>query len=620
MTTSFLQHADLSPDARLVAYATLTEHRDHDARRLWMCASDGSGRRELAVDDAGVFRWSTRDDVLAVVAPVDGVDQLHLVDVDGGVRLLTSFARGVAGDLAWSDDGREIAVAVRHDEVRPTERVVDEVDAMGRVDEQVSDIHLIEVATGASTRITDGPTIDRHPRWTSDGERIAFVRSYPPEAARPIEQPLWVDRSGAITESMWAGSANCTVVPLDDGRTILCASRHADRPRGVVPSLYVAAVDGELDDRTAGLDRHLLLSTLGDQPSAIEDPKRFVGVHADHAIVGAPGRGTAEVLRVALTGPVRCEVVLDGERGCHPLAVRGATLLFAESAMDRPPTLRSLDLDTGRETTVVDTNPAWVPRLRVTPLDVESNGDRIDAWFLRPSGAPAGPLPTVLIIHGGPYELFGHTYYHDAHVLADAGFGVVMANPHGSIGYGSDFARSIVGRPGDLEIDDLLAALDAAVAAGLADPDRLGTCGCSYGGFMSAHLVGRTDRFGAAVIENPMIELFSMRRTSDVGPDLLDEMLDGTPETAEARYRAHAPLTYAPQCTTPSLLVLGERDRRCPPDQGEQFHRALMAAGCTTEVVWLDEAAHADSTLGEHAVRATQNRALVDWMRRHLLA
>ena len=155
------------------------------------------------------------------------------------------------------------------------------------------------------------------------------------------------------------------------------------------------------------------------------------------------------------------------------------------------------------------------------PLDVISHGDRIQSWFLSPTNAGT-PLPTVLIVHGGPYEAFGHCHYGDAHLLVEAGYGVVIANPRGSIGYGADFATSIFGRPGMEDFDDLM-AVDRAVELGWADGDRLAVCGLSYGGYMSAPMAARSDRFRAAVIENPRIEMRSFRDTSDIGVDLLGE-------------------------------------------------------------------------------------------------
>jgi len=625
MVDVFLTAADLSSDATMVAYATLRTERSVDRKQMWISTLDGDGSEPIEVElpgPAGPLAWSPRRNVLAAGVLIDGVRQIVLVDPDGGWRPITNAVRGIAGSFCWSPDGSELAASVLHDRPPTIDRAVAVMDGIGSVAEQASDIHVIDVATGASIPLTDGPAVDRWPTFDSLGSRIFFTRSFEPDSTIPAEQAMLVDRHRVIDKMTWTASSNSTMAPLPDGRMVLVATRQSDRPRGVPASLYVRSHDGAMADRSDGLDLHLLLSTLADQPSEIEDPRRFVGVHEGDAIVGVCRQGAAQVVRLSLSGPVASTTILDGERGCHPLALKGDRLLFVESTMHRPPTLRLLDLTTGSESTVVDPNPNPSPEplsraFDIHPLDVVSHGDPIQAWFLRPSGRAAGALATVLIIHGGPYEAFGHTYYGDVHLLVEAGYGVVIANPHGSIGYGETFATSIFGRPSHQEVDDLLAVLDHAVELGLADPDRLAVCGLSYGGYMSAHLVGRTDRFRAAVIENPMIDMRSFRATSDIGADLLDEMLQGGPDEVPDRYRDCSPLHYAEHCRTPSLLVLGEEDLRCPPSQGLQFRDALRRSGCATDVVWLPGAAHADSVVGPADVRKAQDRALLDWMQRY---
>jgi dipeptidyl aminopeptidase/acylaminoacyl peptidase len=152
----------------------------------------------------------------------------------------------------------------------------------------------------------------------------------------------------------------------------------------------------------------------------------------------------------------------------------------------------------------------------------------------------------------------------------------------------------------------------------LADPERLGVCGLSYGGYMSAWMVSHTNRFRAAVIENPVTNFWSMYGTSDIGLVFVPEILDGTPDDAMDQYLLSSPVSTAHRCITPTLLVLGEEDHRCPPEQGLQFYSHLKRAGCVAELLMLPGAAHADSCAGPIAVRRAQNEALLDWMVRYV--
>jgi dipeptidyl aminopeptidase/acylaminoacyl peptidase len=255
------------------------------------------------------------------------------------------------------------------------------------------------------------------------------------------------------------------------------------------------------------------------------------------------------------------------------------------------------------------------PTVRTLPVTAP-DGVPVDAWALVPPGD--GPWPAVLYVHGGPCAAaFGSTFVIDFQVLVGAGLAVLCHNFRGSSGYGSEFAAKIFGQWGKQGELDHHAALDAAVAAGIADPERLGVCGLSHGGFATCWLLSTSDRFRAGVAENPATSAAAAYGVIDSESWLVAEFGGPPSEHAEA-YRDASPLTYAPNCRTPLLFVVGEQDLRCHPIESEQFYRVLKTNGVPTEMVRLPNSSHGGSATGPVPARIAQNQALVDWFTRHL--
>ena len=246
------------------------------------------------------------------------------------------------------------------------------------------------------------------------------------------------------------------------------------------------------------------------------------------------------------------------------------------------------------------------------------DGAQVEGWLMKPPGG-APPYPTILYIHGGPHHGWGHIFSFDFQMLTGAGYAVLLVNYRGSTGYGDDFSNATNGpHHMELEYADLMATVDHAIAEGLADPDRLGVCGLSYGGCLSCWIIAHNDRFKAAVPENPLTNRASWYGVSDMGPTHPESVGGHLFEVPEA-YRRCSSITYAHRCITPTLLIQGEKDLRVPAEQSEQFYTVLQANGCTVEMLRLPESPHSGSIGGPLEVRRAQNEALLDWMNRYVL-
>ena len=213
-------------------------------------------------------------------------------------------------------------------------------------------------------------------------------------------------------------------------------------------------------------------------------------------------------------------------------------------------------------------------------FDVDRGGTIVEAWLLKPPGLdPDKKYPVVLDVHGGPHGFYGYGFNAVQQTLASHGFLVVFSNPRGSGSYGREFAEQVRCDWGGEDYLDLMAVLDAALERPYADAKRTGIWGYSYGGYMTAWAIGHTQRFKAAVCGAPCFDLESMYGTSDISHAWGPYQWGGKPHEASEAFAAHSPSTFAHRATTPTLIMQGEADDRCPIGQGEQMFVALKQAG-----------------------------------------
>jgi len=203
----------------------------------------------------------------------------------------------------------------------------------------------------------------------------------------------------------------------------------------------------------------------------------------------------------------------------------------------------------------------------------------------------------ILYIHGGPHWNYGNVFFPEMQLLAGQGYWVLLVNPRGSTGYGHDFTFATRGRWGMEDYQDLMKAVDVAIARGGVDTTRLGVAGGSYGGFMTNWVVGHTNRFAAAEADRSIYDWYSWYGSSDA-QGLTDYEFSGPPWDADSLYRVLSPMTYATRIRTPLLIVHSEDDRRTPITDGEQLFVMLRKRGVPAEFVRYPRSYHGLSRTG----------------------
>ena len=636
----FLNGGVLSPDQSKAAYCVVEidaeDDKEYSAIHLLDCASGNS--RQLTAGRAKDSRpaWSPDGKSIAFVSDRGGAAQLYLLPIDGGeARQLTSGERGIgSGGFAWSPDGGRIAFCAAPGAEAPdlskepyrVDRKVYRFDAIGYLDDAVQDIFLLDPDSGETKQLTDDRSNNINPRWAPDGRSILYDANMGVDADRAITPDLMtVDLDGNCKTLLegWTVISAASFTP--EGDRIVFVGRPTDgKPIGTKSDLYTLDLaTNTIECRTANLSVGVGGYLSMDMPVAgISAANTQVSDDGAVAYVPVQAGGTNHVYGVALNGAEDCQSLTDGDCAIYPQSLVGDALLYARTELNAPPELWLQDLSTGENRQLTQLNAEHLARIKLPKtqrlLWPSDDGVEVEGWYMKPAVGTA-PYPTILYIHGGPHAAYGNAFHFDFQMLAGAGYGVLFLNHRASTGYGDEFSTAIKGDWGNLDYKDLMSGVDYAIALGLADADRLGVCGTSGGGNLSCWVIGQTDRFKAAIPQNPVTNWRSFYGTSDIGIWFGVQQMGGHPHEIPDVYEKCSPITFAHNCKTPTLMVQSELDWRCPAEQSEQFYTVLKANGCVVEMLRQPGGSHGASIYGEINLRRAHNDAMLDWFARYVL-
>ena len=597
-----------SPDGKWVAYTVSTIDLEKDKRDtdLWMASWDGKEEVRLTSSPDGESspRWSPDGRYLSFLASRGTEEekkagaQVWLLDRRGGeARKLTDIKGGI-DDYAWAPDGKRLVLVVNDpdpaDEPEKMEGwkrkakppvVVDlyrfKRDRAGYLKAPATHLWLCDAETGKAEQLTKGPYDDGAPAWSPDGLRIAFVSDRGPESDRRPNSDLHVIEAKAGAEPRrltdFLGPDDGRPVWSPDGRRI--AFLRGDEPRYMAYNLNKLAVvpadGGPVSILTGALDR----GVSGPLAWAPDGKSLLFIVTDDRA--SYVGRMPAE------GGPV--EALTIGRRAVDNITLGpdGALTLLAGTATEVDE-VHALEPD-GKLRRLSHQNDALLAELKLaTTEDFTSkskDGTLVNGLLVKPAGYEAGKrYPLLLRIHGGPNMQEEHGFSFDRELFAANGYVVLAVNYRGSAGRGSAFQKAIYGDWGRKEVMDLLGAVDRAIAMGVADPDRLGIGGWSYGGILTDYTIATDARFKAAISGAGSALQLSMYGSDQYIRQYETEI--GVPWKAQEKWlRISYPFFQADRIRTPTLFLGGEKDFNVPIIGGEQMYQALKSLGVDTQLV-----------------------------------
>jgi len=632
----------IRPDGRSVAYVRTSFEvmTDRARRSIWLVDAD-SGEQMPLVTVAGSHaspRWSPSADRLAYVSTAEGGrPQLFVRWLQSERTAKLAELVEAPSNLSWSPDGRWIAftmfvpdekkklgVAPPKPEgaqwAEPLEFISDiayRADGAGYLRPGYSHVYVVSTEGGMPRQLTFGAYTYGALSWAPDGSYLVVTGNRNENWRRqPLNTEIYrvslVD--GAITPLTYSDGPDKAAQVSPDGKSIAYLG-FEDRLLGYQNlELRLMNPDGSGSrSLTGALDRSI------DNLKWAPDGRGLYVQYDD--------KGTTKVARVALDG--RMEPVAQGLSGASldrpytggefSVASRG-TVAFTSGTGARPSDVSIIRAGRRMQLTHLNEGVLAGKALgEVRPLKVTSSFDQraIDAWVVLPPGYDRSKkYPLILEIHGGPFSAYGPLFSTDCQLYAAAGYVVLYANPRGSTSYGSEFANLIHhSYPGN-DYDDLISSVEAAVQAGYADPDNLFVTGGSGGGLLTAWIVGKTQRFKAAVAQKPVVNWASVALTSDLSMLMSKYWFGKLPWEDPMSYWTRSPLSLVASVTTPTLVLVGDQDFRTPLSDSEQYYQALQLHGVPTGLVIVPGASHGGLTArpSQSAARAS---AILAWFEKY---
>jgi dipeptidyl aminopeptidase/acylaminoacyl peptidase/CubicO group peptidase (beta-lactamase class C family) len=612
----------LSPDGETIAFTLTCPDRESDGYRteIWTVPYQGGDARRLTNgDNDSCARWSPAGDRLAFLR--DG--NIWILPVAGGeATKLTELPLG-AGEPVWSPDGTRIAFSapVSLDPSRQDSDplVIDQLgfkaDGVGLTKARRMHLFVIDAGSGPNRQITFGDLNVSTPVWSPDGRSIAYSTSTAAERDLEVAAVVHtVSPDGGVPCRLSPSAGVFHVVGWSpDGRSLLVHGQ-AQLRAGHDLLYSLPAAGGEPVCLLPSFDRNVMPGAPG-YPGA---PPQF-GDGGQRIFFCARDRGAVHAFSVPAGGGTPA-LMAGGARVVAGLSVAGDRFAYVAA-------------------TPTSSGEIWAGDKQLTHFFAEAlpdvellapeertftapDGTELHGWVLSPPDADR-LAPLLLDIHGGPHNAWGpafdgiHLYQQ---TLAHQGWSVLKLNPRGSDGYGEEFMRAVVGGWGLSDEGDFLAAVDAMIESGSCDPSRVVVTGYSYGGYMTCWLTSRTNRFAAAIAGGCVSNCVSLAGTSDLGRFLAQMELEASVNDSVERLFEQSPIGRVAEVNTPTLLLHGEADHRCPVGQAEEWFTALRDRRVEVEMVRYPDAGHLFILNGQPSHRIDYGRRIESWAVEHVQA
>jgi len=622
----------ITRDGTTVAYSVASVNAADDSREwaIWVTELESGVSSKISAGHAGAYspRWRPNTTHLAFLsAGLESAsgDQLWLYDPETRRLEQLSDVDGGISDYAWAPDGERVVLVVENgaavsgpgDPAKPIviTRFHFKQDGVGYLGSAQSDLQILDLDSGNVTSLTSSPYDEILPAWSPDGSRIAFVTKRGDDPDRHDNWDVYAIDPEAkadavrLTHTTYAesnpdGWGGRPVWNSDSSRLVYTLDREPSLSYYALSELGTVSASGDTDRMiTAKLDRN----TMSPQWSA--DGETVYFLLEDEMIVylaTIPADG-GTVTR--LTDGAQTIRSFDVSETGQVAVIFGTT--------EQPDEVGRLS--GGHIQKLSHQNDAWLDQLSLGETEVidfsSADGTRIRGLLLKPPDYEQGKqYPTILRIHGGPVGQFRRAFNFEWQLLAANGYVVVGVNPRGSSGRGEAFQRAIFGDYGHGDVPDVLAAIDYLVDKGIADKDRLGIGGWSYGSMLTNYTIASDTRFKAATSGAGVSNMLALYGSDEWIRHWELEL--GSPwENTAAWLRLSYPFLHANRISTPTLFLCGEKDINVPLVNSEQMYQALRKIGVDAELIIYPNEYH---QISRPSFRRDRLQRYVDWYDKYL--
>jgi dipeptidyl aminopeptidase/acylaminoacyl peptidase len=632
--------ATVSPDGTQVLYTVRQWEEERDRMesrtRIWKVAVAGGPSRQITFGERGDSQpqWSPDGRYISFVSargastgddPPRG--QIHIMRSDGGEAWKLTDAKEAIASYSWAPDSTRIAFVTTEPRSRDEEAALRKRD-----DERIFEgdfrhqhVWIIQIDTKTATRVTQGNgyTVSGSPSWSPDSKHFVFSAK-PTTMIRDYRSDVYVADVAANAIDKISTNAGPDSQPAwsPDGASIAWVSEPtAAKPLGdgTLPS-YVGhghLIVYDVAKKTARDAASRAFDIDAGAPHWSADSRRIVFIAGKRAYSEA---FAFDLVTGAYTHLSRQKTLQYGSRSKD-----GNVVVVTMDSPDAPAEVFATDGAFATFRKLTDTNPQTA-NFALGQTEVltwkSSDGMEVEGVLLKPVGYDSAKrYPLLVVAHGGPSGAFTNGYrvggLEGGQMWAGRGWAVFYPNPRGSTNYGEKFLQANVNDWGGGDYRDIMTGVDALVARGIADSERLAHIGWSYGGYMTAWVITQTTRFKAAMVGAGLTNMTSMYGTNDI-PNVLVTYFGGIPnQETMPLYAGRSAMSFIDKVTTPTLILHGANDERVPTGQAYELFRGLKDRGKTTELVFYPREGHGIAEYYHQKDRLTR---IYDWVTRYTLA
>jgi len=613
----------ISPDDQYVIYERRAFDIMSDSTRvnLWQVAIDGSEHRPILSGKSSYYmpRFSPDGKRLAYISSFEGSAQLYVRWLDTGQTARVTDLQNTPTDIAWSPDGKWLAFSMftplktkklfKNMPEKPKgakwageAKYIDQTyyrsNGKGFLKRGYQHLYVVPSDGGTAQRVTHGNYHHNgNINWTKDSQALIISGNFNKDwEYQPLESEIYkiAIQSGNVSDLSNRLGPDFNPVLNPQGNKIAYLSFKDRKLSSQNPDIYLMNSDGkQVKNLTPKFDRPI---------SNIQWAKNGKGVyftfddHGQKQLGYVSTQGKVSKLNIKLGGQSLGRPYTSGD---YIIGNKGK-IVYTLANVDRPADLaftqhKKRKAKTHQLTHLNDDIFAHKALASVKALTIKSSLDHktIEAWIALPANFDQSKkYPLILEIHGGPHAAYGPNFASEIQLMTAKGYVVVWANPRGSTSYGEDFANLIHHNYPSNDYQDLMDVVDNVIAQGYVDEQQLFVTGGSGGGVLTAWIVGKTDRFRAAVVVKPVINWLSFVLTADSYTYFTQYWMPGMPWDNVEHLWKHSPLSLVGNVTTPTMLITGEVDYRTPMSETEQYYQALKLQKVETAMVRIPKAHH----------------------------